>query len=151
MIFDLCAKFQLSSMNRSVSRTPLPWSHTWRTLKVSDWRLGGLGHPWYHISLWYFIIYLCAKFQLSSMHRSVSRTSPSSKSYLEDAEGSWLETWGIGSSFKCWIILGDPRNLSWKFCEDLTSFGWDIGFWRLIGTHTQTNRNTDSQTDTLTW
>ena len=28
MILDLCTKFQLSSMNRSVSRTPRPGSHT---------------------------------------------------------------------------------------------------------------------------
>ena len=24
-----------------------PRSHTWRTLKVPDWRLGGWGHPWH--------------------------------------------------------------------------------------------------------
>ena len=52
---------------------PRPRSHTWRTLKVPDWRLGKWGHSW--------------------------RVGP-----------SW-ET---------------PRNLSWKFCEVLTWFGWDI-------------------------
>ena len=70
VILDLCAKFQLSSMNRSVSRTPRPRSHTWRTLMVPDWGLGGWGHPWHHISSWYVILSLCAKFQLSSMIKS---------------------------------------------------------------------------------
>ena len=37
------------------------------------------------------IIYLCAKFQHSSMIRSVSRTPQFLKSYLEDIDGSWLE------------------------------------------------------------
>ena len=74
MIIDICAKFQLSSMNRSVSRTPCPRSHTWRTLMVPDWRLGGWVHSWHHRSSWYVIFELCAKFQLSSMILSVSRT-----------------------------------------------------------------------------
>ena len=46
VIFDLCTKFQLSSMNRSASRTPCPSSPTWRMLKVPDRRLGGWGHTW---------------------------------------------------------------------------------------------------------
>ena len=33
-----------------------------------------LGHPWHHGSSWYVILDLCAKFHLSSMNRSVSRT-----------------------------------------------------------------------------
>ena len=47
VILDLRAKFQLSSMNKIMSRTPCPWSHTWRMLKVPDWRLRGWGHPWH--------------------------------------------------------------------------------------------------------
>ena len=74
VILYLCVKFQLSTMIRSVSGTPCPLSHTWRTLKIPDWILGGWGHPWYHGLSLYMIIYLCAKFQLSSMIRSVSST-----------------------------------------------------------------------------
>ena len=75
-ILYLFAKFQLSSMIRSVpgTSTPCPWSNNWRTLKVPDWSLGECGHPWYHGSSEYVIFHLCAKFQLSGMIRSVSRT-----------------------------------------------------------------------------
>ena len=91
-IFEVCAKFQLSSMIRSVSGTPCPWSHPWRKLKVPDWSHEGWGLPWHHGSTLHRIIYLCAKFQLSTMIRSVSRTHPSLKLYLEVVDGSWLET-----------------------------------------------------------
>ena len=52
VIFHLCAKFQLSSMIRSESRTHTRQGHTWRTLMVPDWRLRGLGHLWHVISAW---------------------------------------------------------------------------------------------------
>ena len=123
---DLFAKFQLSSMNRSVSRTPRPQSHTWRTLMVPDWRLGGWGHPWCHGSSWYVNLDLCAKFQLSSMIRSVSRT-PRPRSHTwrtlmvpDWRLWGWSHPWHVGSSWET------PRKLSWKFREDLTSFGWDM-------------------------
>ena len=76
MICDswLGAKFHLSMIFRSVSRTPCPWSHTWRTLMIPDLILGGWGHSWHHGSLWLVILYLCAKSQLCSMIISVSRT-----------------------------------------------------------------------------
>ena len=105
VIFDLCAKFQLSSMNRSVSRTPRPLSHTWRKLMVPDWILGGWGNFLHQGSSWYMILGLCAKFKFSSMNRSVPRTPQSLKSYLEDAEGSWLETWRMESSLTSWIVI----------------------------------------------
>ena len=31
---------------------PIPWSHTWRTLMVPDWSLGGCGHLWLSKSSW---------------------------------------------------------------------------------------------------
>ena len=52
VILDLCCKFQLSSMNRNVSRTPRPWSNTWRILMVPDWRFWGWGYPWHFWSSW---------------------------------------------------------------------------------------------------
>ena len=55
---------------------PRPRSHTWRTLKVPDWRLEGWGHPWRHGSSWYVITHICAKFKLSSITRSVKNPRP---------------------------------------------------------------------------
>ena len=65
-----------------------------RTLMVPDQVLGGCGNSWHHWSSWYVIIDLCAKFQLSSMIRSVSRTPRSRSWYLENIDGSCQETWG---------------------------------------------------------
>ena len=113
----------------SVSRTPNPWSHTWRTLMIPDWRLGGWGHPWCLGSSSYVILDFCAKFQLSSMNRSVSRTPcPQSHTWrtLKVPDwilGGWGHPWCVGSSWET------PRNVSWKFHEDLTSFGWFMKSW----------------------
>ena len=43
MILNISAKFQFSSLIRSLSRTPLSSSVTWRTLRVPDWRHEGRG------------------------------------------------------------------------------------------------------------
>ena len=50
--------------------------------------------------------------------------------YLEDVEGSWLETWRKWSSLMSWMILVDPKVLSWRFpgdifffCEVINNFG----------------------------
>ena len=74
VILDLCSTFHLSSMNIIMSRTPCPRCHTWRTLMVADLILGGWGHSWHHGLSWYVILDLCAKFQLSSMNKILSRT-----------------------------------------------------------------------------
>ena len=108
MILDSCAKFQLSSMIRIVSRTPHPQSHTWR---VPDWVLGGWGHPWHHGSSWYVILDLCAKFQLSSMNQSVSRTPcPWSHTWRtlkvpDWSLGGWGHPWHHGSTLHGIIYL----------------------------------------------
>ena len=38
--------------------------------------------------------------------------------YLEDVDGSWLETWRMGSFLTSWIIFGDPQEVilkvSWR-------------------------------------
>ena len=114
VILDLYTKFQLSSMNRSVSRTPCPRSHTWRMLMVPDRTLGGWGYPWRHGSSWYMVLDLCAKFQLSSMIRSVSRTPYPLSPYLEDVDGSWLETWRMGSFLTSWVVIICD---SWLVCQ----------------------------------
>ena len=113
VILDLCTKFQFSSMNRSVLRAPRPQSHTWRRLMFPDWILGGWSHPWCHGSSWYVILDLCAKFKLSSMNRSVPRTPCPWSPYLEDIDGSLLDTWRMGSSLKSWIIILCDSCLVW--------------------------------------
>ena len=70
VILYLCAKFQLSSMIRSVSRTPVLELHTGRMSIVLYLGLVGWGQRWQDGSSWYVILYLCTKFQLSSMNRS---------------------------------------------------------------------------------
>jgi hypothetical protein len=87
--------------------------HTWRTLSVPDWILREWDHSWHLEWSWYVILDLCAKFQLSSLIRSVSKTD-------------WLETWKLGSFLTSWIILGDPQEVILKVLKDLTSFDWDI-------------------------
>ena len=110
------------------------WLDTWR-----------MGSSWHHGSSWYAILDLCAKFQLSSMNRSVSV-----KSYLEDTEGSWPETWRMGSSLTCWMILGDPQELILKVLWR-SDFIW-LRYWLLEANwDTHTDRQTDRHTDRLTW
>ena len=74
------------------------------------WILGVWGHSWHHETSWYIILDLCAKFQHSTMNRGVSRTPRPWIPYLEDVDGSWLETWRTGSSLTCWTISGDPKE-----------------------------------------
>ena len=96
VILYLHAEFQLFIMFRSVSGTPSPWSHIWRTLKVPDWSLGRWGHPWYH-------------------------GSSLLESYLEDVEGSWrFLTW----VFKDGVILDImDHHYMWLFtCVQNFSF-----------------------------
>ena len=99
------SNFSILAWIKVCQEPPILEVHTWRTLMVPDWRLGGWRHCWHHGLSWYVIFYLCTIFHISSMIRSASRTNPSSKSYLEDAEGSWLETGRVGSSLTSWIIL----------------------------------------------
>ena len=120
MIFDLWLLCQISALPwLEVCKEPTVFSsHNWRTLMVPDWSLVGWSPHWHHESSWYVILDLCAKFQLSSMNGSVSRTPLSWKSYLEEVEGSWLDTWRMRSLLTCWIILEDPQELvlkvSWR-------------------------------------
>ena len=118
VIIELCAKCHQSSMIRSVSRTPLLWNHTWRTLMVPDCRLGGLGHPWHHESLLYVILDLFAIFQLSSIIRSVPRTpSPRSHTWKTLMVPGWSlgglgHPWHHGSSSYVNIALYAKFQLS---------------------------------------
>ena len=138
-------------MFRSVSRTPVLEVHTWRMLMVPYQVLGGWGPPWHHVSSWYVILYLCAKFQLSSMIISGSRTL-SLKSILGGLGG--VPDWRLGGWGHIWLHRSSWKikiKLSWKFCKDRTSFGWDIELFGLIETDRQTDTHTDRHTDRLTW
>ena len=74
VILELCTKFQLSSMIRSVSGTPIHEVHTWRTFEGSGpdtWKTGST------LTSWILILYnsvLCVKLQISSMIRRVPWT-----------------------------------------------------------------------------
>jgi len=99
---------------------PILEVHTWRMLRVPDWILGGWGHSWHHGLSWYVILDLCAKFQLFSLIRSVSRTPRPRSPYLEDIEGSWPGTWRTGSSLTSWSNMWDPQELTLKdLCQYL--------------------------------
>ena len=140
-IHNLCAKFQHSSMFRNVSRTTLSSSVTWRTLRVPDQRHGG--HGLSLISELFLIPNMCAKYQHSSMIRSVSRTSCPWWGYLEDIDGSWQETWRTGSSLTLWITF---RNIPWKFHVIIFIFGWDTSV-SYHGNKKVTDTETDKKTD----
>ena len=60
------------------------------------------------------IIYLCAKYLLSSMVGSVLRSPCPRCQYLEDIDGSWPGTWRIESSLISLIIMKCNYLLLWK-------------------------------------
>ena len=105
--------------------------YTWRTLRVPDWILGGWGHPWRHWLSSYVILDLCVKCQLSSMIRSMSRTSVlefhtwRTLKVPDWSLGGWVHSLHAGSSWET------PRNSPWKFREDLTWLGWVIRSWKI--------------------
>ena len=124
------AKFQPSSMIRSVSRIPIHEVHTLETLMDPIWILGGWGHSWHHGLSYYIMLNLYAKSQLSSMIISVSRAC-----ILEDHTWRMLKVldwslWGWGPSRLFGSSWKTPINSLWKFHENLTLFGWDIWFWK---------------------
>ena len=75
MWFLTCVpKFSSLAWIEVCQEPPRPRSHSWRTLMVPHWILGGWDHSWHHWLSWYVNLDLCAKFQLSCMNKSVSRT-----------------------------------------------------------------------------
>ena len=139
MFIQPCAKFGVSSMIRSVSRTFC--HHQW---------LGGLwgfltgvledmSHPWHFKHSSYMIPNMSAKFQLCNMIWSVSRTPPPIIiNELEDIQGSWLETW------RTWVIIyfifflgigfltcvQNFRILAWsEVCQEPPCHQWLGGHW----------------------
>ena len=63
-----------------------------------------MSYPWPHNCSWHLIPNMC-KLLHSSMNRSVSITSCPWWGYLEDIDGSWLETWRTRVIIDLIIIL----------------------------------------------
>ena len=91
----------------------------WRTLRVSDWRLGGKGHPWCHrlscltprkIS-WKFCvdIFIRSVSRRGVLHGGTWRTLRVPEQYLGGQGHPWCHGWSYFT----------PRNIPWKFCVDI--------------------------------
>ena len=118
---------------------PILKVHTWRTLRVPDWILGGWGHCWHHGLSWYVILDLCAKFQLSSMNWSVSRNPHPRKSILEGRWGfltGYFEDGVILDIMEChptWLLTCVPNfsSLEWlKVCQE--PYVLEVHTWRTL-------------------
>ena len=125
--FYLCVKFQLFSMVGSVSRTPclevILSGHCWFLTGILE--EGVILDIMNHYNMWFFPcvpnysslawLEVHEDLPIHEVHtwiRCVTRTPRPQRPYLEDVDGSWLETWrgwGMGKSWET------PLNLSWKF------------------------------------
>ena len=70
---------------------------TWRMLRVPDCRHVGQGHYWRHEWCFFTSKKIPWKFCVDISMGSVSGRGDQEGGYLEDIEGSWLETWMTGS------------------------------------------------------
>jgi hypothetical protein len=82
----------------------------WRTFRFPDWRLEGQGHHWCQVWSCLTLRKRPWKFCIDIFIRSVSGMGGQEWGYLEDVEGSWLETWRTGSSIMLWMIYFDPKE-----------------------------------------
>ena len=92
-------------------------------LRVPDQKLGGQGHTWCHKWSCLTLRKIPLKFCVIIFIRSVSGVGGHEWGYLEDAEGSWSETWRAGSFLTSWIMFFYPKEdtlkiscwyLNWK-------------------------------------
>ena len=82
----------------------------WRMFKVSEQRLGGHGHSWCHWWSYFTPRKIPWKFCVDIFSRSVSGMRGQEGGYLENIEGSWLETWRIWSSLMLWMTFVYPED-----------------------------------------
>ena len=139
MIHDLCVKFLLSSLIRSVSGTPFPWSPyledvdgAWPNRYLEDGVILDIMDR----------LDMCAKFQLFSLIGHVSRTQHPLSTYLEDVDGSWLSSWRMGSSltpriiiiYDSWLVCQiSAPNDDWKCVKNPPSLKCILqGCWRFL-------------------
>ena len=107
--------FMLISLLEVCQELGLLTGGTWMTLLVPDRRLGGQCHPWCHG--WPCLIQrkITWKFCVDIFIRSVSRIGGPLWGYLEDVEGSWQETWRIGSSMRFYPNNHTLKVSCWYF------------------------------------
>ena len=74
------------------------WSETWRT-----------GYPWCHGWCFSTLRKTPWKFSVDIFIRSLLGIGGQEEWYLEDVEGSWLETWRFGSPLTSWMIFSYPK------------------------------------------
>ena len=83
---------------------------TWRMLRVHDRRHGGQGHPWCHGWCFFTLRKIPWKFCANIFIISLSGMGGQEVGYLEDVEGSWSETWKLGSSLTSLMIFFYPKE-----------------------------------------
>ena len=100
-----CWHHELCAWLKICQELPILDVHIWRILYVFEQLLRGWVHPWHRVVSKYVIIYLCAKFQLTSMIRNVSKKNHPPSQYLEDIDSSITNNWRMWSSLTSCIIM----------------------------------------------
>ncbi len=95
MILDLCVKFQLSSLIRSVSGTPFPWSPYLEDGVILDF-----------IDYHYMSFLTCVPNFSFLAWSEVCQEPPILQVHTWiKVDGSWLDTWRMGSSLTSWTVM----------------------------------------------
>ena len=108
---------QIFSKNRCMSRTPYPWSHTWRKCVAPDWTFGEWGHYWCPESHFSLILDLCANYQLF-ISKSVSITSCLfSHSLRTSMAPEWIRSLMTSRITVLWALLSHNKmQCSFRNC-----------------------------------
>ena len=83
---------------------------TCRTLRVPDQRHGWQGHSWRHEWCSFTLRNIPWKFRVDISMGSVSGRRGQEGGYLEDVDGSWLETWMTGSFLTSSMMFFYPKE-----------------------------------------
>ena len=117
---------------------------TWRTLSPPDRTHGWQGHSWRNEWCLFSPRKIPWKFCVDMSIGSVSGRRGKEGGFLEDIEGSWLETWRTWSFLMSWMIFFTPRKIPWKFRVDISiesasgRGGKKGGTWRTLRVPDQT-------------
>ena len=101
-------KFCVDISIRSKSGRGVKKGGTWKTVKFQTH--GGQGHSWHHEWCFFTLRKVHWKFHVDILIRSVSGRGVKKGGYLEDIEGSWLETWRTGSFLTSWMMFFYPME-----------------------------------------
>ena len=96
-----------------------------RTLELPDW---GWCSSWRFWWIWYCLIVIHAKTQLSTLSLMASRTPKRWMKLLEAKRTLELPDWGLGFWQRLWCVSLIQLSLSFKFGLILLSLSWDISF-----------------------